>query len=710
MDELEYAKKFTQIYKDTSVNKYSKEATCNYLMHSQHRMKISKNDFYVSSFPDPVCGFGSRGSGFIYYCKIQQLEEFYNNAQGVKKQETKELLEFWKRENNLTRIRNEYPGRIKEMMPADDFNKGYNTSYPLYRFGGAYLDFYKLVKLGISGLIVEIKDALTNNDTIFLQGALEAMQYFRELLILYRNDAKKINKEIYQTIDAIIDNPPSTMRQAIQLIWLYVGVSEVRNYGRMDIVLADFAEQEVEDYQAILEYFKVIQQRNTIFNGRIILGGRDQKNSEKTDYISKIALRVMKNEHFTEPQLTLRCHKNMSKEVLSLAWKCIADGCSYPLLYNDDINIPSVMESFKVNEREANDYVPFGCGEYVLNHKSIGSPNGIINLMKVLEGILNHGRCMLTNTVITKYYIDNPVSFIEVLDTFKKELAYQIDVLAYQESYEYQFMDKQCGYIYNSILYDNCLSRGRSILDGGIDYLGGTLETYGNVNVSDSLLAIKKIVFDDKKITYKQMVTTLKNNYQDAWDIHELCLNVSKYGNDNKETDNFFNKLNQFVAITTKEKAIKYNLSSYLIVIINNQANSHLGFRTGASFDGRKAGEVLANALTPQAGAEKSGITAVLNSVSSLDVDNMAGAVYNLKLSKDIVKNHLETVEQLISVYFENGGSQIMISVIDQKELEDAMIHPERYPNLIVRVGGFSARFIDLEPLVQREIISRAMY
>lgn len=170
------------------------------------------------------------------------------------------------------------------------------------------------------------------------------------------------------------------------------------------------------------------------------------------------------------------------------------------------------------------------------------------------------------------------------------------------------------------------------------------------------------------------------------------------------------NELNQYVAVTTKSKSEKYGLSSYLIVIINNDANSRLGYRTAATFDGRKAYEPLANALTPQSGAEKNGVTAVLNTVSSLDVNNMAGAVYNLKLSHDLMNQHKDMVKELLKIYFSSGGSQIMISVINQEELKDAMIHPEKYPNLIVRVGGFSARFIDLSPLVQKEIVSRMVY
>ena len=618
------------------------------------------------------------------------------------------MYTFWADENDKERLRRYYPNDIKELMPYDDFENDYYTAYPLYRLGGAYLDFEKLFDLGIDGLIHEIDSQPLNS---FLRACKKSLIYLKELIKLYRDDAMDINPELAYTLNELLEHRPQNMKEAIQLMWIYVGVSEIRNYGRMDNQLARFLDDEQDAYKNIAEYFKVIRQRNTIYNGRIILGGEGRHDLEKANKICSIALKVMKDLHLTEPQLTLRWSKDMPDSIFDNAIDCIESGCSYPLLYNDTVNIKNVKESMNVSYKEAVDYVPLGCGEYVLDHKSIGSPNGIINLAKVLEGLVNDGKCMITNKKIVKHYLTKePNTFEELYDVYKQELDYQIDLLAKQEKFEYDYMNNHCGYLFNSILYDNCIDRGKSLLNGGIDYLGGTLETYGNVNSVDSLYAIKKLVFDDKEIRYKDMVDAIRNNFIGYEEIREKCLNVIKYGNDNPEVDEMINELNQYVAVTTKSKSEKYGLSSYLIVIINNDANSRLGYRTAATFDGRKAYEPLANALTPQSGAEKNGVTAVLNTVSSLDVNNMAGAVYNLKLSHDLMNQHKDMVKELLKIYFSSGGSQIMISVINQEELKDAMIHPEKYPNLIVRVGGFSARFIDLSPLVQKEIVSRMVY
>ena len=476
------------------------------------------------------------------------------------------MYTFWADENDKERLRRYYPNDIKELMPYDDFENDYYTAYPLYRLGGAYLDFEKLFDLGIDGLIHEIDSQPLNS---FLRACKKSLIYLKELIKLYRDDVMDINPELAYTLNELLEHRPQNMKEAIQLMWIYVGVSEIRNYGRMDNQLARFLDDEQDAYKNIAEYFKVIRQRNTIYNGRIILGGEGRHDLEKANKICSIALKVMKDLHLTEPQLTLRWSKDMPDSIFDNAIDCIESGCSYPLLYNDTVNIKNLKESMNVSYKEAVDYVPLGCGEYVLDHKSIGSPNGIINLAKVLEGLVNDGKCMITNKKIVKHYLTKePNTFEELYDVYKQELDYQIDLLAKQEKFEYDYMNNHCGYLFNSILYDNCIDRGKSLLNGGIDYLGGTLETYGNVNSGDSLYAIKKLVFDDKEIRYKDMVDAIRNNFIGYEEIREKCLNVIKYGNDNPEVDEMINELNQYVAVTTKSKSEKYGLSSYLIVII----------------------------------------------------------------------------------------------------------------------------------------------
>ena len=157
-----------------------------------------------------------------------------------------------------------------KIYTRDDFENDYYTAYPLYRLGGAYLDFEKLFDLGIDGLIHEIDSQPLNS---FLRACKKSLIYLKELIKLYRDDVMDINPELAYTLNELLEHRPQNMKEAIQLMWIYVGVSEIRNYGRMDNQLARFLDDEQDAYKNIAEYFKVIRQRNTIYNGRIILGG-----------------------------------------------------------------------------------------------------------------------------------------------------------------------------------------------------------------------------------------------------------------------------------------------------------------------------------------------------------------------------------------------------------------------------------------------------
>ena len=151
-------------------------------------------------------------------------------------------------------------------------------------------------------------------------------------------------------------------------------------------------------------------------------------------------------------------------------------------------------------------------------------------------------------------------------------------------------------------------------------------------------------------------------------------------------------------------------LDTYLTVVINNSANTTLGLLTGAGADGRRAYTAMANANSPQAGADTCGVTAVLNSMLKADTDIHAGAVQNVKFSKDTFQNHRDAARSAMESYFDRGGAQLMVTVVGRDDLENAMKRPWDYTGLLVRVGGFSARFVELSPEVQKDILSRTCY
>ena len=240
--------------------------------------------------------------------------------------------------------------------------------------------------------------------------------------------------------------------------------------------------------------------------------------------------------------------------------------------------------------------------------------------------------------------------------------------------------------------------------------MGGTLEAYGNTNTADSLTAIKKLVYEDKKMSLQQLVKILDANFEGFDRERNMMLNAPKYGNDDDYADKIRVEIDAHLCNYTRDMGPKAGLDSYLIVIINNNANVTMGENTPATADGRKAFTFLANANAATGGADKNGITAYLNSIVKPDVTIHAGAVQNMAFSKETFNMHRPKTEALLATYFEKGGAQAMINCLGRGDLEAAMKNPENYQNLIVRVGGFSARFVELPTSTQLEILSRTLY
>ena len=261
-----------------------------------------------------------------------------------------------------------------------------------------------------------------------------------------------------------------------------------------------------------------------------------------------------------------------------------------------------------------------------------------------------------------------------------------------------------------SPLYDDCLKRGKALLDGGVRGLDATVELYGLVNVADSLLAIRKLVFEEKKIAPKQLLDALDANFEGYEAERRMMLEVDKFGNDLEEADALMERVHEHASFAAMAQSGKYGLGRYLMVNINNNVNTLWGRWTPASPDGRKCGAPMANGNNPSPGMDTNGLTAFLNSLLRARTDIHGGVVQNMKFSKEMFTEKRDELEAILQTYFENGGAQAMPTVVGREELEDARRHPENYANLIVRVGGFTARYVELDDDVQLEILERTLY
>lgn len=650
---------------------------------------------------------------------MQQL--ISDGASEAEIKDAQTMLAFWEEQETRKNLRAAYPQDIKEAMPEDVYWEHSEVAFPLYRVVGAYLDYGKLLRLGIRGLKEEIeayRKTAPSSDG-FYRGCLIALDAFSAVARRYADQAREIgNKPLSDALDRIATEAPQTFLEAIQLVWMYSLISGVLNYGRMDDDLGDFLARdlasgrttEAEALDVLCCLWRLIDERKTVFHGRVIIGGKGRKNEANANRFAMLAMEASRIVAEAEPQLSLRFHEGQDPALYEKALDVIGEGKIYPMLYNDDVNIPSVEKAFCVSREEAEQYCFFGCGEYVIRHKSIGSPNGIINLLKALEVTLFNGRDMLYDKPrgLQKGAFADFETFEQFYAAYRDQLAYYVDILARQQKQEYDFCAGVGSFLFISMLMDDCLARGKSLLAGGVRYLGGTLETYGNINTANSLYAIKTLVFEQKRIAKQTLLDALKADFKGFEKERALLLQAEKYGNDADGVDALAVDLHEFICNTVRDR--QAGLHSYMVVIINNEANTVLGRFTGASADGRKAREPMANANNPAGGTDRNGVTAMLNSLVKLRTDLHAGAVQNLTFSPELFNQNRPVLKTLLQTYFQNGGQQCMINVLRRGDLEDAIAHPERHQSLLVRVGGFSARFVTLSPDVQREIASRTLY
>jgi pyruvate-formate lyase len=301
-------------------------------------------------------------------------------------------------------------------------------------------------------------------------------------------------------------------------------------------------------------------------------------------------------------------------------------------------------------------------------------------------------------------------TFDEFYGKYRELLDYYMDISIEAQLYSYKIMNEQVSFLFTSLLIDDCISRGRALLDGGVRYLGGTNETYGNINASDTLWAVKDLVFDKGRYTLRELQQAALANFEGYEHIRRDLRNCDKYGNDLDTADGMAVDLYNYVAQGIRNRGIRAGMQYYLIVISNNQVNTEWGRRTAASLDGRYAGQYMNPANNPQGGADHSGPTAMLNSIAKFDPKYHAGSVQNIKFTPRMFRENRPVINALFKTYFKRGGCHLMVTVVDRGVLEDAAAHPEKYPNLLVRVSGFSAVFVRLAPDIQQEVMSRVLY
>jgi pyruvate-formate lyase len=732
---LRQALAFTETYRRTeALPPAQREAAALAAEFPAMLLPIRDGDLLAGRIQHPPAGFSPEPGGFGYYCDEAALCLALARAGGERRlrEKVEAALAFWRERTTTRRVRAAYPEALARLLPSDDWCGEPGIAFPLYRLAGVCLDFGKLVAGGLSGLRAEVAAAAARGaEASWVEGMGASLDVVAACCRFYAEQARdqargaappreRERREMAEALDRVAEEPPRTLPEALQLGWLYSLVAGTLNYGRMDVAFGSFLARDreagrlTEDEALLLleSLWRLMAARRTVYNGRVVVGGVGRPDPEVADAFARLALEATRRVVAVEPQLSLRFQRGTDPTLVAAALDAIGAGRTFPILYNDDVNVPAVEKAFGVPRAEAEQYVPFGCGEYVLEHRSLGTPSGVVNVLKALEAALHGGRDPRTGRPLGRPGpgLEACPTFDALFDAYRAQVEPHVAALAEQEALEYRVLGEEAPFLLLGLLHDDCLARGRPLLAGGARYLGGTLETYGNVSTADSLAAIRRVVYEERRLTPARLLEALRADFAGFEPERRLLKRAAKYGNDDPDADAMAVRVHEHVCAVTSAQAPRFGLDTELVVIINNHANSVLGRHTGASADGRRVGEPLSNGNNPSSGNDRAGTTAFLRSLTKLDPSLHAGAVQNMKVSRELFGELRPRLETLLRTYFDLGGAQAMITVVGREELEAAMREPEKWGHLMVRVGGFSARFVELGPTVQREILERTLH
>jgi len=363
--------------------------------------------------------------------------------------------------------------------------------------------------------------------------------------------------------------------------------------------------------------------------------------------------------------------------------------------------------------KDARNYVIIGCVEPTGQGNSFSATGRMfMNLPGVLELVLNNGYSNLTKTVDGLQTGDPATfkTFHKFYNAFKRQLKFNIERSVKIAQVGDEEAMKYFQHPFISATLEECMKKGIDYVCGGAKYNFSSITAYGFATLVDSLFNIKKLVYEEQVMSLPELIKILNSNFKDQEIFRQkLVYKYEKWGNDKDEIDSFAVELwDLFCSEVVKYKTLrggKYSAGAYSMGIHVME-----GFFTQPTADGRKALEPISNSLSPVNNVEKEGLTAILNSVAKLNYDRATnGIALNIRIHPQnlISEENIEKFYYLLKGYFDRGGMQVQANAVSTGTLKDAQEHPEKYSDLIVKVGGYNATFIDLGTPIQNDIISR---
>ncbi|MBU4241044.1 MAG: hypothetical protein KKE43_06045 [Actinobacteria bacterium] len=548
--------------------------------------------------------------------------------------------------------------------------------------------------------------------------------------------------EMADSLRRVAGGTPGSFRDAVQLLWLsklllelYHPVSTI-SLGRVDRMLLPFYEADIaagrittEEARWYLEelFLKIwtcalylgpgvqeLGSQNFTGYQALTVGGTDEQGNDVTSYLTLLCIDAL---DAVRPVINLcvRLHSGSPPWLIERVIEATSDGVSLAV-YNDDI-YSKALERLGVSPEHARDYAIIGCVEQVSASRTGGNTGSSqLNLAGLVDMAIRNGSIgMPMANLISggRGYVARdfkpPSSFEELMNAFEKQIDHAVEEITRGVNIiDREYMKRPTPYI--SMTIDGCLESGCDITAGGATYDVSAITLTGMANAVDSLMAIKRAVYEEKWVTLEQLIEALDRNFRRDEALRQKIMNrIPKFGNDNDEVDGIARRV---MDMTFEKIFSKKNIRGghFSPAYISLALHIVFGQALGATPDGRLAGTPICNSLSPVNGMDRNGPTAILNSVAKIDSTRFSsGVAVNIKFQPHVIERDegRRKLADLIISYFKKGGPQLQITVADADTLRDAKKHPERYSNLVVKVGGYSALFSDLGPDIQDDIIAR---
>jgi len=579
------------------------------------------------------------------------------------------------------------------------------------------------IKLGWKGILEKIKNNLQKferlekkEETEYLKAAeitCKAIINFikkhsDKALSLAEKEENKEQKErllrIAKVCDNISENPPANFHEGIQWVWFFIMVERMQlggnGYGRIDQYLYDLYKKGIEEKSISRDDARnLVAELYLKYKTFYSLGGRDKDGNDATNELSWVCL---------EAYDMLGCimefgvlwHSDINKDFFRYACAVVArHGNGAPALINQDVLRDSEIY-YGVKPADAWNVSYSGCFWYCIPGKE-----WCCHDMLSISGI----KCFM-NALDIAFQI-KITSYDQLWNLYCIQVDKAIKALKEMTDWQFEKIPYVWPEIVTSLLTNDCIENGKDITDNGTPYNTSVVQFSGLANIADSLIAIKKLIFEEKKINLNELKIALDCNFEGYENIRQMLLNCPKYGNDIDEAD----ILAQEVAEQYRQNLSEYNNCkgfAYRPAFFSWAGHAYANRILGATPDGRKKDDPLAQGANPMHGRNKLGATATARSMSKLDFKRNAGGPFQLELDPSILKVYDpgRLTEGLVVPYFKMNGAHIFINIYSVETLEKAMKNPEEYEHIVIRVTGFAAHFVQLDRELQQEIIMRTRH